>query len=420
MDGPFSSPVTGHAQTSSDTSDVDFISIDEAIDLIDWGPFQLHLLCLIGLCTACDSMEVGLIAFIQECVKEEWGLSNNEEALLASSILIGQILGMLSASIADYFGRRPITIGGLWAVIIFGFASTFSPDYVTLLALRGLVGFGIGLSQTVSYDLCCELLPRKYRNYIMICDILGVVAQVYLIICLFFLLSPFGWRSVLFACAVPVLVVGVGSIWIFVESPRWLLTQGRVNEAKETLAYIANYNGSVRSDGTLYNIEHFSLNFVKPRYGEEIDGGYTVLFSERYIVSTIHLWIIWFCAYFTFFSVLFSLVALQENKGKETCSYEYTGVVISGSVDVVFLLLCMVVIDWMGRPVTQSCFYGLSSAFALAWAVAAFDDPGDVLVLTTLLILSKSLYVGGMEAMWYVDEIYIYYTIPVYEHIAYS
>ena len=374
------------------------ITLDELIDFIDWGTFQTHLLCLIGVCTACDSMEIGLIAFLQECVKEDWNLDVSQEALLSSSILIGQILGMLSASIADTYGRRPVIVGGLWFVIVFGFASSFAENYISLIVLRTLAGYGIGVSQCVSYDLCCEILPRKHRKLIMFCDVLGVAAQLYLIIALYFLLEPYGWRSILFACAVPILFVGIASMWIFLESPRWLLIKDRKEEAREVLMHIAEYNGKIRSDGTTYDLQNIDLKYV---YDEEDNhAGYVELFTSEHAPRTTHLWIVWFFAYFGFFAVLFSMIALQRNKETETCSYDYQNVVISGSIDVVMLFVTMYAVDIIGRTVTQSSLYSISSIFALTWTIVLEKNPSDVLTMTILLMISKAVYIGGMEAMW--------------------
>ena len=61
------------------------MSIDDAFDEIDYGPFHWQLIALIGLTHACDAIEIGLIAFLQECIKDEWGLSGNAEALLSAA-----------------------------------------------------------------------------------------------------------------------------------------------------------------------------------------------------------------------------------------------------------------------------------------------------------------------------------------------
>ena len=375
------------------------ILLDEAIDIIDWGPYQLHLLCLIGTCTACDSMEVGLIAFLQECVKEEWHLDTNQEAMLSSSILVGQIFGILSASMADTFGRRPVVVGGLWCVIVFGFASAFAPDFTSLLILRAVAGYGIGVSQCVSYDLCCEILPSRYRNLIMFCDMVGVAAQLYLVVSLYFLLEAYGWRSILFACAIPVLVVGILSIWIFLESPRWLMTQGRKAEALEVLLHIAEYNSHSCSDGSTYDFQNIAIKYV---YDEDEDNkaGYLELLTSAESPRTVLLWTVWFFAYFGFFGILFCLIALQQNKEAETCSYDYQNIVISGSVDILMLFATMYVVDILGRTITQSSLYSISATFTLTWAIVREENASNVLLMTILLVVAKAVYVGGMEAMW--------------------
>ena len=70
--------------------------IDEIFDDIGFGWYQWQLLIIVGISFSCDCMEIQLLAFIQGCVKVEWGLSDSIEALLTSMVFVGQIIGMLT------------------------------------------------------------------------------------------------------------------------------------------------------------------------------------------------------------------------------------------------------------------------------------------------------------------------------------
>ena len=64
--------------------------------------------------------------------------------------------------VADIFGRRKAFIGAASIISAAGLASGLAPSYAWLLALRGLVGFGLGGS-SVPFDLLAEFCPPKQR-----------------------------------------------------------------------------------------------------------------------------------------------------------------------------------------------------------------------------------------------------------------
>ena len=64
--------------------------------------------------------------------------------------------------VADVFGRRKAFIGAATVISLAGLASGVAPSYGALLALRALVGFGLGGS-SVPFDLLAEFCPPKER-----------------------------------------------------------------------------------------------------------------------------------------------------------------------------------------------------------------------------------------------------------------
>jgi MFS family permease len=126
------------------------VLIEDIYEEIGFGNFQVHLILVIGATIACDSIEGSIVAFLQECIKDDMNLDGNYEALLSSAVFVGQILGMLCSPAADIFGRKIVIYIGWAFIVVFGIASTWSPNYWSLVLMRSLVGYGIGISQTTS------------------------------------------------------------------------------------------------------------------------------------------------------------------------------------------------------------------------------------------------------------------------------
>lgn len=376
-----------------DTKETRVLSLDEAFDEIDYGDFHTHVIILVGLTHACESIELGMMAFLQECIREEWDLSYEAEALLSSAAFVGQIIGMLCTPAADVYGRRPIVMCGWICVTVFGIASYFSPDYYTLVALRTMVGYGIGISQTTSYDIACELLPQAYRSRATYIGMVNAVGGVYLLTVMYLMLGPYGWKSILIMASLPALCICTIGCFFLPESPRWLLSQGHIEEAEAKVKFIADYNGY---DG----LGKFRLSTVGcEEENPEKECGILDLWSPRLLPTTLRLYVVWFLVYFANFSVFLTLAMTLREEDSKTCTYDFAGAAYSGVTDFAMVLLGVTLIDDIGRCISQISFFSLASIFFLAFTCVR-NAGGTKETLVGLMICGKAFLQGGCSALW--------------------
>jgi MFS transporter, putative metabolite:H+ symporter len=155
-----------------------------------------------------------------------------ENGLFISITFVGMTLGaLLTGFLGDRYGRRFTYQVNL---LIFGaaaLASVFAPDMRTLIALRFLMGLGLGAEVVVGYSIMAEFFPARIRGRWsgMISTI--VTAGLPVSALLAWLLVPiFGWRVMFLLGAVGAMVA-----WYLrrglPESPRWLVVMGRHAEA---------------------------------------------------------------------------------------------------------------------------------------------------------------------------------------------
>ena len=69
------------------------VSIDFLLDTLPVGPFHYRLLSVCGLSFIADGIEVSLLSFVATCAGREWGLSGSQQALIASIVFLGQLVG---------------------------------------------------------------------------------------------------------------------------------------------------------------------------------------------------------------------------------------------------------------------------------------------------------------------------------------
>jgi MFS family permease len=124
---------------------VETIDIDDAIDALEFGPYQYQILLAAGLCFAADAMEVLLLSFLSTILQVEWQLEGHQTDTIISVVFAGAIMGSLVLSpMGDRFGRKPLFATTSGIITVFGLFTALCSSYVPLLMTRFMVGFGVG------------------------------------------------------------------------------------------------------------------------------------------------------------------------------------------------------------------------------------------------------------------------------------
>ncbi|MFI5003204.1 MAG: MFS transporter [Reyranellales bacterium] len=188
---------------------------------------------------ALEFFDYFLIAFVLAFLIGPWKLTFGQFAIVFMSSGVGAIMGAyIWGWLADRIGRRKVFIG---TVLNFSIATGllyFTPDngWVYLTILRFFVGFGVGGLYCVDLPLVQEFMPSSKRGWVG-----GLVTCVIPIgVGLGSVLSAFmpadQWRLLFAIGLLPALIVLLVRLWV-PESPRWLVRQGRYEDARKSLAW---------------------------------------------------------------------------------------------------------------------------------------------------------------------------------------
>jgi MFS transporter, putative metabolite:H+ symporter len=181
-----------------------------------------------------------LIGFVLAFIIKPWNLTFGESAIILLSSGVGAILGaFIWGRLADVIGRRKVFMA---TVINFSVASgilALTPEHgwIFLSVFRFFVGFGVGGLYVVDLPLVQEFVPTRWRGAIgglvTACIPLGVMLASSIAA---FLTPEIGWRGLFVVGLLPALFTLVVRAWV-PESPHWLLSQGRREESRKSLAW---------------------------------------------------------------------------------------------------------------------------------------------------------------------------------------
>jgi putative MFS transporter len=248
------------------------------LDRLPFSAFHRRIILLIGtgmFLDACDIyMAPGILGAL---VKSGWSdLATN--ATFLSATFIGMLIGTLSSGlIGDRFGRR---FSYQFNLLIFGCASlaaAFAPNMTVLIALRFLMGIGLGAEIVIGYSTLSEFMPRAVRGRSV--AILSAITNTAVVATGFgglWIIPTFGWQY-MFG------IVGIAALFVWIlrknmpESPRWLESRGRTAEAETLLCLIET---EVAKSATLPPVEHVNVGIVDA-------GHFSELFGPKLIRSTI-------------------------------------------------------------------------------------------------------------------------------------
>ncbi len=213
------------------------------MDRMPWTRFHWSVVVGLGVSWILDGLEIQIVS--NAGFQADLGLSTQQVTYLGTIYLFGQVIGALVfGRLSDRLGRRKLFILTLAIYLIGSGIAGFAQDFWFLAAFRFVAGLGIGGEYAAINSAIDELIPSKYRGHVDIAingtywggAALGAFANIYLLDTSIFA-ENIGWRIGFFLGP----VLGIAIIFLrrhIPESPRWLMTHGREDEAERTVSQI--------------------------------------------------------------------------------------------------------------------------------------------------------------------------------------
>jgi MFS family permease len=221
--------------------------IPARLDRLPWGRFHTLVVAALGITWILDGLEVTLAGSVAGALKASPVLqfSNADVGLAASAYLGGAVGGaLLFGWLTDRLGRKKLFFITLGVYLCATAATALSWNLASFALFRFLTGAGIGGEYAAINSTIQELIPARVRGWndlvvngsFWIGAALGALGAIVL-------LDPatidpeVGWRLCFGIGAALACVIFLMRLWL-PESPRWLMTHGRVEEARRVVEAI--------------------------------------------------------------------------------------------------------------------------------------------------------------------------------------
>jgi putative MFS transporter len=366
---------------------------------------------IVGSATFFDAFDALSLAFVLPVLVRLWAITPAQIGWLIAIGYLGQFVGALVfGALAERHGRIRSVAGATALMSVMSIACALAGNFGTLLTLRLIQGIGVGGEMPVAATYINELSKARGRGrffllYELIFPIgLMTTGQIGAL-----LVPTLGWQVMFLIGGIPGLLVTVLLLRL-PESPRWLISKGRVAEADAVIRAIeaAARESGIRDSG----LESRPATVSRlPAPDDHRSGGpsgppaaASDLVSGLYRRRTLIVWTLWASAYFITNGLNNWMPTLYSSVYHLSLAAALRAGTFNNIAQVAILIVCAFAIDHVGRR-RWTCI-GFVAGAALLAMLGTFAAH-SVTAVIALVTLSYGI-VGSVNAVLYLytPEIY--------------
>ena len=362
-----------------------------------------HVRCriIMGSATFFDAFSALSLAFALPVLAGLWRISPQQSGYLISSAYLGQLIGALLFSwIAERFGRvRSATIA-IAIMAAMGLACVAARDFSMLFTFRFIQGIGIGGEMPVAAAYISELSQARGRGrFFLLYEMIFPIGLMAAGQAGAWLVPAWGWQAIFLLGGIPSIVVA----WLVArlpESPRWLISQGRLGEAEAVIRKMEGNGPLPDGRGSETARPGESARTAIPKNATR----WSEVVSPFYRRRTLVVWTLWASAFFIANGLNNWLPSLYNTVYRLPLGKSLRAASLTNVAQVLLLLVCALWIDRIGRRTwTTAAFI----AGGLCLATLGISGAHNVTAVVILCTLSYGI-IGSANAVLYL------YTPEVY------
>lgn len=358
------------------------------------GRWHIKARVLVGAVTFFDGFDQLMIAYSMPQLAAQWDLGSGAIAWLIAIGGIGMLFGaLLGGWCADRFGRLPVIIGSLVLYSALSIAMAITGDLEWFMVFRFIQGVGLGAEVPVAASYIGEITRAHGRGrFVLLYETIFPVGLVVSALVSSFVVPRWGYEVLFAMGAIPLLLVP--ALLRLEESPRWLASRGRIDDAVRSLERIEAKIAAQFGELPAYDPDPPAESVVR--------SSFLVLFSRRYLHRTLMLCAAWSTAYFVNYGIASWLPTLftRVYKVDEATALHYT--VITSVAGLIGCVTVALLVDRLGRRVCIAGALALAGLFLFALALVGTGSAASVVMRVApaalfIFAVNMTLYVWTAE-----------------------
>jgi MFS transporter, putative metabolite:H+ symporter len=349
---------------------------------------------IIGAATFFDGYTVIAVAYAMPVLVQEWGLTPAQTGLILSSGYLGQLAGAVFFGwLAERIGRLSVLLFTILLFVSMDVACLFAWGAGSMMLLRLVQGIGTGGEVPVASAYINEYIGSKGRGrFFLLYEVMfllgllgaGVIARA--------LVPVFGWKAMFLVGLVPAVIL-IPLRFFMKESPRWLASKGRYDEANRIVTRLEQC--AVAEGHKLMEPQAIA---VVPSGNSD----WRELFAGIYRRRTLTIWSMWFSSYLVANGIISWLPTLYRQSFNLSLETSLLYGLLTSAAGVIASIGCAFLIDKVGRKRWYAVAFLTASIPLAALAVLGATSPIEVLILAGLAYaivqtVTFSLYLYSAE-----------------------
>jgi putative MFS transporter len=303
---------------------------------------------------------------------------------LAGLFLGGAVFGYVT----DLIGRKLMFTLDLLTIVICSIACMFISNIWHLLILRFVIGMAVGADYPIATSLLAEFAPKKQRGMLLgilqVFWFVGAVAADFVGYALIDMNN--GWKFMLGSAAIPAIILVLGR-WGTPESPRWLMSKNRVDEAREVMKKVY---------GPEADVDDLEQEVVTTKFSKIFEKGY---FSRLIFCGGF-----WLCSVLPLFAIYtFGPTILEQFN----LAHGKAAMLGDSLLSVVFMIGCIIslwLINRMGRRPLIIWTFAIMAVGMLILGIFPNAAPGVIILGFCIYALASG---GPADLEWiYPNELF--------------
>ncbi|XP_078666051.1 organic cation transporter protein-like isoform X2 [Branchiostoma floridae x Branchiostoma belcheri] len=324
--------------------------------------------------------------------KNSWKVSLAESMWFAG-LMVGAVVG---GHVADRWGRKPVLLASLAVVYLFGIICAFSPNYAAFVSFRTIIAACTMVSVLVPFVMVTELVSPDKRSLVgMVIWIYWAVGYVILAGIAYFIRT---WMWLQIAVTMPYLIF-ISFWWLVPESPQWLISRNRHEEAAAILKDAARVAKVTLPDEVFHDTIPLAQTEEKAKKKEKVFTFIDLFRTQNLRKWSVNIFFNWIVNTLVYYGISLNTAALSGNL--------YLNFAISGLIEIPAYLISIFILDRFGRrwPLCGLLLFGGIAC------IVAFFIPKHLGWMTTTLAMTGKFCITASFAVIYIFSAEIFPTV---------